>query len=128
MDELIRIGKKRTILISISILLVSFHAIYLNQSSLPDFDSKKLLQQSIRFLLTVGLLFMVYKGKEWARNLLLILFSLALIVALFSIFTLNTPIQNKVPFMVMSFIYAAAVYHFGFSMSFKAFFNSQNTI
>lgn len=88
MDELIRIGKKRTILISISILLVSIHTIYLNQSSLPDFDSKRLLQQLIRFLLTIGLLFMVYKGKEWARNLSMILFSLALIVALFSIFTL----------------------------------------
>ena len=78
MNELTKIGKKRTILISISILLVSIHTIYFYHSVRPEIESKKLIQQIIRFSLTIGLLIMVYKGKNWAKIVSIILFSLAL--------------------------------------------------
>ena len=72
MNELAKIGKKRTILISISILLVSIHTIYFYHSIRPEIDTTKLAQQIIRFSLTVGLLYLIYIGKYWAKNLAII--------------------------------------------------------
>jgi hypothetical protein len=127
MNELTKIGKKRTILLSISILLVSIHTIYFYHSVRPEIELKKLIQQLIRFSLTIGLLIMVYKGKNWAKIVSLILFSLALLGALIGLGTLDTPFMNKIPLIVMIFVYSMAIYHFGFAKSFKEFFKFQNT-
>jgi hypothetical protein len=127
MNELTKIGKKRTILISISILLVSIHTIYFYHSLRPEIESKKLIQQLIRFSLTIGLLIMVYKGRNWAKIVSIILFSLALLGALVGLGTLETPFMNKIPLLVMIFVYSMAIYHFGFAKSFKEFFKFQNT-
>jgi hypothetical protein len=127
MNELTKIGKKRTILISISILLVSIHTIYFYHSVRPEIESKKLITQLIRFSLTVGLLIMVYKGKNWAKIISIVLFSLALLGALIALGTLETPFINKVPLLVMIFVYSMAIYHFGFAQSFKEFFKYQNS-
>ena len=127
MNELTKIGKKRTILISISILLVSIHTIYFYHSVRPEIESKKLIQQIIRFSLTIGLLIMVYKGKNWAKIVSIILFSLAILGALVGLGTLDTPFMNKIPLLVMIFVYSMAIYHFGFAQSFKEFFKFQNT-
>ena len=126
MNELTKIGKKRTILISISILLVSIHTIYFYHSVRPEIESKKLIQQIIRFSLTIGLLIMVYKGKNWAKIVSIILFSLALLGALVGLGTLDTPFMNKIPLLVMIFVYSMAIYHFGFAKSFKEFYKFQN--
>lgn len=122
MNELAKLGKRRTILISISILLVSIHTIYFYHSVRPEIELIKLIQQIIRFSLTISLLIMVYKGKKWAKVLSITLFSLAVLIALFSLFTLHTPLINKVPLFVMVFVYLTAIYHFGFAQSFKEFF------
>ncbi len=126
MNYLEQIGKKRTILISISILLVSLHTIYFYNSAVPEIETKKIIQQIIRFILTVGLLFLVYKGKNWARIVSIILFSLGLIGAIFGILSVSKPIILKTPFIVMIIVYSVAIYHFGISKSFKAFFDYQN--
>ena len=126
MNELAKLGKKRTLLISISILLVSIHTIYFYYSIKPEIETKKLIQQIVRFSLTIGLLVMVYKGKNWARIVSLILFSLALLGAFVGLGTLNTPFISKVPLLVMIFVYSIAVYHFGFAKSFKEFFKHKN--
>src|SRR5690606_28123599 len=127
MNELAKIGKKRTILISISVLLVSIHTIYFYHAVRPEIDSAKLFQQVIRFSLTIGLLIMVYKGKNWAKIVCIVLFSLALVGALIGLGSLDTPFINKVPLLVMIFVYSMAIYHFGFAKSFKEFFKFQNT-
>lgn len=127
MNELTKIGKKRTLLISISILLVSIHTIYFYHSVKLEIESKKLIQQLIRFLLTIGLLIMVYKGKKWAKTISIVLFSLALLGALIPLGTLETSFINKIPLLVMIFVYSMAIYHFGFAKSFKEFFKYQNT-
>ena len=127
MNELTKIGKKRTILVSISILLVSIHTIYFYHSVRPGIESKKLITQLIRFSLTVGLLIMVYKGKNWAKIISIILFSLALLGGLIALGTLNAPFINKIPLLVMAFVYSMAIYHFGFAKSFKEFFKYQNS-
>ena len=127
MNELTKIGKKRTILISISVLLISIYTIYFYHSIRPEIESKKLIQQLVRFSLTIGLLIMIYKGKNWAKMVSIVLFSLALLGILIALGTLNTASINKVPLLVMTFVYSMAIYHFGFAKSFKAFFKFQNT-
>lgn len=126
MNELTKLGKKKTILISISILLVSIHTIYFYHALRPEIETKKLIQQIVRFLLTIGLLVMVYKGKNWAKIVSLILFTLALLGALVSFGTLEAPFLNKIPLIIMIIVYSIAIYHFGFDKSFKEFFNYQN--
>ncbi len=127
MNELAKIGKKKTILTSLSVLLVSIHTIYFYHSVRPEIDSDKLIQQIIRFSLTLILLIMVYKGKNWAKIISLILFSIALLAALIALLTLKAPIVNKTPLFVMVFVYSMAIRHFGFTDSFKEFFKFQNT-
>ena len=70
---------------------------------------------------------MVYKGKNWAKIISIVLFSLALLGALFALGTLETPFINKVSLLVMIFVYSMAIYHFGFAKSFKEFFKYQNS-
>ena len=125
MNDLVKDGKKKTILISISVLLVSLHTIYFSQSVLPEIDTKKLIQQIIRFSLTAGLLYATYIGKNWARNLFLVLFLLGIFGAVYGLLTVENDFANKVPFIVMIFIYSLATYHFSFSNSFSAFLKYQ---
>ena len=54
MNYLETLGKRQTILISISILLVSLYSICFYNSVVPEIESKKMIQQTIRFLLTIG--------------------------------------------------------------------------
>ncbi len=129
MTASIKTGKRRTILISISILLVSLHTIYFYHSVRPDIETKKLIQQIIRFLLTIGLLVYVYKGKKWAKIVSIVLFSLAILGAVIAIFSIESPsIIIKTPLLVMILVYSVAIYHFGVSKSFKAFFEYKNGI
>ncbi|NOQ73971.1 MAG: hypothetical protein GQ574_18340 [Crocinitomix sp.] len=127
MNELAQIGKKRTISISISILLISLHTIYLYQSNQPEIDSGKLVQQFIRFGLTIGLLILMYKGIKWARIVGIILFSLSVVLALISVFAIKTSTVSVIPLFVMIFIYGIAIHHFAISIAYKAFFNHQNS-
>jgi hypothetical protein len=126
MNLLSEIGRKRTILISISILLVSIHTIYFYHSVKPEIETKKLIQQIIRFFLTVGLLYLVYIGKNWARILSIILFSIGTVGAIISLFAIELSLVNKLLFIVMVFVYSIAIYHFYISKEFKAFFEYQN--
>lgn len=128
MNKLTKLGKKKTILISISILFVSIHTIYFYHALRPEIETKKLIQQIVRFLLTIGLLVMVYKGKNWAKIVSLILFTLALLGALVGFGTLEAPFFNKIPLIIMIIVYSIAIYHFGFDKSFKEFFNYQNNL
>ena len=126
MTELIKTGKRRTILISISVLLVSLHTIYFYHAVRPEIDTKKLTQQIVRFLLTAGLLIAVFKGKKWAKIVSIVLFSLAILGAMAAMVAIESgSFVNKIPLLVMIFVYTVAVYHFGFSKSFKAFFEDQ---
>lgn len=127
MNFIEKIGQKRTILISISILLVSLHTIYFYNSVIPEIGTKKLIQQIVRFILTIGLLVMVYKGKSWARIVSIILFSLGVVGSFFGIIAISQPIALKIPLIVMVIVYSFALYHFWLSKSFKAFFAFQNT-
>lgn len=126
MNHLEKIGKLKTIFISISILMVSLHTIYFYNFNISEIESKKIIQQTIRFLLTIGLLIMVYRGKNWARIVSIILFSLGALAAIVGLTTITSAVVNKIPFIVMILVYSSALYHFWFSKSFKAFFDYKN--
>jgi len=126
MSELAILGRKRTILIGISMLLVSIHTIYFFHAIRPDVDAKKLIQQIIRFLMTLGLLLVAYRGKKWATAVLLVLCSLAALGAMIGLVTLDSPSwMAKIPLLVMALVYSIAIYLFGFSKSYKAFMEHQ---
>jgi len=127
MNELIKVGKRRTVLISISVLLVSMHSIYLYHAVRPEIEINKLVQQVVRFGLTFGLLYAIYIGKNWAKVISIILFSIALLGVIITIATIEGAFVNKIPMLVMITVYTLAIYHFGFSKSFKAFFEFQKT-
>lgn len=126
MNLLIKTGRKRTILISISIVLISLQTIYFYHNTLETIIVKKLIQQLTRLVLTIGLLILVYKGKEWAKNLAVALFSIGSVFSIIALFMEDVNLINKIPLIVIVFIYSLAIYHFGFSKSFKAFFKYQN--
>ena len=86
-----------------------------------EVEDKKIIQQCVRFVLTLVLLFYIYKGKNTARVVGLILFSFGVLGAIFGISTLDQQLILKVPLIVMIVVYSAALYHFGFSRSYKAF-------
>lgn len=127
MNELAKKGKYRTLLVFLSILLVSIHTIYFYHSVRPEVETKKLIQQIIRFCLTVGLLYLIYIGKNWAKNLAIILFILAIIGAIYGVLNFETPIIIKSPFIVIIIVYSFAIYHLQFSKSFKEFITFHQT-
>ena len=126
MSELIKKGKRRTILISISILLISVHTIYIYHKVQPEIDPKKLTQQIIRFILTLGLLYLIYIGKNWAKNIAIVLFTFGIVFSGYNLCTLKMPLMGKILILEMILIYALAVYHFLLSNSFAAFQEYQN--
>jgi hypothetical protein len=126
MNQLAKIGRKQTILISISILLISLYTTYKYQSVYPEIQITKLISQIIRFLLTFGLLYLIYIGKKWAKVLIIVLFSISIPFALISLFVANIFIGNLIPVLVIVTIYSISIYHFAISKTFKAFFEYQN--
>ncbi|RZK13464.1 MAG: hypothetical protein EOO43_17895 [Flavobacterium sp.] len=123
MNNLAKKGQVRTILISISILLVSLHTIYYYISTV---GTEKIISQSVRFLLTLLLLVMVYNGKNWAKILFLVLFSIGILGAFWGLFFVEQDFALKIPFIVMIIVYSISLFHFGFSNEFKAFSEYQN--
>ena len=123
MNELSQVGKKRTILISISVLLVSLFTIYSYQKYVPYIENKKIIQQIIRFIFTAILLYFIYKGKDTARKIAVALFTIAVIAAAYNFMVLDVAIIAKSPLISMIFVYSFAIYHFAFSKSYKEFLN-----
>ncbi len=126
MSPLAIIGKKRAIICAISILLVSVYTIYAYHANKTEIDMPKLIQQIIRFVFTIILLYFLYKGKHWAKVVMLILFSLGTAIAIYYFLTIEAPFLVTLPLLVMIFVYSVSIYHFGFSKSFQAFSEFQN--
>lgn len=114
-------GRNGTIRIFASVLLISIHTIVTYQMQFEFIDTKKLIQQIIRFLLTILLMYFLFKGKKWAKIILTVLFSLSVVFALIGLFTLPGP--AKIPASVMIIIYGLAAYYLNFSLYFKAYFS-----
>ncbi|TDH26939.1 hypothetical protein EXU57_09035 [Segetibacter sp. 3557_3] len=115
-----------TIRIFASVLLISIYTIVSYNILVEHVETKKLVQQVIRFCLTLLLMYFVFRGKKWAVVIFTFLFLVGSITALLSLFS-NAPGAGKIPLVVMVLIYALAVYHLNFSKSFKEYFKSVST-
>ncbi|UUC44577.1 hypothetical protein [Flavobacterium cerinum] len=125
MNPIQKKGQKQTIQVSISILLVSVNTIY---SYISKLGTDRILEQGIRFVLTVALLVVLYKGKKWARVVALFLFGIAIFRAIGGLFILEADLLAKVPVIVMIVVYSVAIYHFGASDYYMAFARYQNGV
>ncbi|MXN92629.1 hypothetical protein GR160_15475 [Flavobacterium sp. Sd200] len=120
MNHKVILGRNFTIRIFASVLLISIYTIVTYQLLLEHTDTKKLVQQIIRFGLTILLMYFVFKGKKWAVNVITVLFSLSIFISAISIFSVAWP--GHIPLLVMIAIYSIAVYHLNYSENFKTYF------
>ena len=121
MNDLAKQGKITTTRVFASVLLISIYTIASYNLIMENVETKKLVQQIIRFCFTLLLMYFVFKGKKWAVVVFTVLFSIGIITALLALL-LKIPFTGKIPFLVMVLIYAVAVYHLNFSKSFKEYF------
>lgn len=126
MTELAKIGKKQTLFVFICILIISLYSTYIYQSYQSEIDIKNLISGITRFFLTIGLLNLVYIGKKWAKVVTIVLFSIANVILIISLFSIDISLINKAPIIIMTVVYSFSLYHFTISKSFKAFFEYQN--
>ena len=126
MTELVKQGKQRTINISVGVLIVSLLSIVMHHMSTEDVGLVKMISEGIRFALTAALLKEAFRGKRWARVILMIVCLIATVSSIGTFFSSEADFINKLPFLIMAIVYAVAFYHFGFSKPFKAFYEHQN--
>lgn len=120
MNEFAIRGRNWTIRIFASVILISIYTIVTYNINISPIDTKKLIQQIIRFSLTVTLMYFVLKGKKWSIIVFTVLFSIAIFMAFLTLFS-SVAFAAKIPLIVMIIIYSIAVYHLNFSKNFKEY-------
>ncbi len=85
----------------------------------------KLTQQLVRLVLTIVLMYFIFKGEKWAVQVLTFLLVLGIFMGVVLLFGSvgSSPFIAQIPLWVMLFIYARAVYHLYFSASFQEYFD-----
>jgi hypothetical protein len=125
MNEQALKGRNWAIRIFASALLFSIHTIVTYNLVVESVGPNKILQQVVRFILTITLAYFVLKGKKWAILIATILFSVGALGGIFFLFN-ELPLISKIPMAVMTIIYSLLVYHINFSKSFEAYVLHQN--
>lgn len=126
MNQLAKKGRNQAISLVFSVLLISMFTIAFYSIRTDSVDAKKLVQQIIRFGLTLLLIYFLFQGKNWARITMIVLFLLGAIAALAALL-LPVPMLAKTPFLVMALIYSLGAYLLYFSRAFKAYFDYLNS-
>lgn len=126
MTELEKEGKQRTGMICIGILIfIVYGIIYQNMVS-TDVGIVSMFSQGIKLLLMIGLLAEVYKGKKWAKILMIIVSIIGVFGSVYGYAFLEGSLIDKLPFLITACLYLVAIYHLGFAKSYKAYFAHQN--
>lgn len=125
MNDLAKKGKTLTLITIAGILSISIYMIVAYQMEQTAFDWKKFGSQCFWFLMTVGLLSLVYKGKKWAVILSLFILGLFAIASLVVIAIGKGPLEAKILMHVILWVYGWALYHFGKSKAYRAFYKFQ---
>lgn len=120
--EKIQKGKKMLLAMIFAMLLLEIVIILMNARSYISIGNTEaavssLTEGTIRFFITGALLFFVYKGKPWARWIIIVLFLLGSLIAfvLFNFITVS-----------LGIIYTSFCMMLMFSSSIKAFLAYQN--
>ncbi len=96
MNDLAKKGKTLTLITFAGILSISIYMIVAHQMEQVSFDSKKFVSQCFWFLVTVGLLTLVYKGKKWAVILSIVILGLFAVASLVVIAIGKGPLEAKI--------------------------------
>lgn len=120
--EKIQKGKKMLLAMIFAMLLLEIVLILMNARSYISIGNTEaavssLTEGTIRFFITGALLFFVYKGKPWARWIIIVLFLLGSLIA-FVLFNFIT--------VALGIIYTSFCMMLMFSSSIKAFLAYQN--
>lgn len=120
--EKIQKGKKMLLAMIFAMLLLEIVLILMNARSYISIGNTEaavssLTEGTIRFFITGALLFFVYKGKPWARWIIIVLFLLGSLIA-FVLFNFIT--------LALGIIYTSFCMMLMFSSSIKAFLAYQN--
>ena len=120
--EKIQKGKKMLLAMIFAMLFLEIVLILMNARSYISIGNTEaavssLTEGTIRFFITGALLFFVYKGKPWARWIIIVLFLLGSLIA-FVLFNFIT--------VALGIIYTSFCMMLMFSSSIKAFLAYQN--
>lgn len=114
-------GRNNIIRSFASVLLLSIYITVTYHLTLGHVETGKLIQQIIRFILTVLVMFLILKGYKWAKYLLSILFVIGIFMAIPSL-SASVPFVNKIPVISLVIIYSLTVYRLIFSLNCIAYF------
>jgi predicted neutral ceramidase superfamily lipid hydrolase len=118
-------GRTTTLSLFASVVLISLYVLVVYHLAVRPIQVSKVVAQLIRLVLTIYLLYQVYKGKRWAVTITTVLFTLAAFVGLLPL-TTPGPLETKIPLLAMVFIYGFGVYHFTLSKNFKAYIEAMS--
>ncbi|MGN8059805.1 hypothetical protein ACTJKN_26240 [Pedobacter sp. 22163] len=121
MDEFEKKGRNDILRSLASMLLFSIYVLVTYHVALGYIDKSKLVVQVIRLVLTGLMLYLVFKGYSWARNLFTVLTALSMLILIPAIFN-DSAIENKIPLFTGLIIYSLALYRVNFLASAKAYF------
>ncbi|MDQ0967939.1 hypothetical protein QFZ20_003342 [Flavobacterium sp. W4I14] len=121
MDEFEKKGRNDILRSLASMLLFSIYVLVTYHVALGYIDKSKLVVQVIRLVLTGLMLYLVFKGYSWARNLFSVLTALSMLILIPAIFN-DSAIENKIPLFTGLIIYSLALYRVNFLASAKAYF------
>ncbi|CAH0319314.1 hypothetical protein SRABI27_05187 [Pedobacter sp. Bi27] len=121
MNEFEKKGRNDILRSLASMFLFSIYVLVTYHVALGYIDKSKLIVQIIRLVLTVLMLYLVFKGHSWARNLFSALTVLSMLILIPAIFSDNA-IENKIPLFTGLIIYSLALYRVNFLASAKAYF------
>lgn len=127
MNELVKQGKQKTLFISGIVLIAILSNFFLYHIYESSTGTLVIVWQVFRFVFTLSLLAEAFKGVNWAKTLTLVLCILSIIESIWTIFTLESSMLLKLPYVVFIFIYGIAFYHFSISKCYKALFEHKKS-
>ena len=95
-------------------------------STIVEPTTAKMIQRGIRFLLTCGLAYFLFRGASWARWVTVVLAVLTVLVSLigFAVLPASVPLLYRVWSLVMAAFYASVASLLLFSSSIVSHFRS----
>lgn len=121
MNELEKQGRNDILRSMASILLFSIYVSVFYHITLGHVDKEKLVVHIIRFLLAILILYLIYQGYSWAKNLFSVLTAIGIVILIPPVFE-DAPIINKIPLFSGLVVYLLALYRLNFSANAKAYF------
>lgn len=125
MDELEKQGRNDVLRSLASIILFSIYVSVTYHVALGQIDKTKLVVHIVRFSFTLLILYLIFQGYSWARNLFTVLAALGIIMLILPLFN-DLPIINKIPLLSGLVVYSLAIYRLNFSATVKAYFSYKN--